>query len=463
MSQLGDKTALLEETLNSHRFAISLNATNTDILFNTAQVLTALAETVLESGAQANTKFEARQLLEEALDMFATCLASQQQEYAQMQAEIAAAQASGEYQEAWEGERRQNPEGQGDEEMETASTSSESPGDWATVEAPLTLETILETCTAQLSALITLLGLYTPTADLSSIEKRAQDGMETAREKVPALIDLIDQSAPPKSLPEPQTGPTLSIGSGSATEEAVTSPKDDAVLAVANFHASIAEMQYRSRSTTSTAYAQSVEQAFSALMSRTENTTAVDLASINFHSAYADALIELASALADSPHYSDSTPTFSAHFEIQWKALTQAQTLLTQLSSPPCSTTLSASRLADVFLARGDTDLFRFRIASFENAKPAWTKSKPVLLANAGVFYRGARTYAEKAGASGNRSVANAKAVVAEVMKDGTSGSSVVKESWKLTSADMERVLEQMVDEGIIGREVMKGVGNVLR
>ena len=157
VSQFGNRIALLEETLSSHRVAVALNPANTDILFNTAQVLTSLAEAGLETMTQAAGKQDARPLLEEAVDIFTKCLANQQQEYAQIQAEIAKVQASGEYQEAWEGERQQQPEAQDD--AKTESSDAEAPGDWATVEEPLTPESSLETITAHLSALKKLKGL----------------------------------------------------------------------------------------------------------------------------------------------------------------------------------------------------------------------------------------------------------------------------------------------------------------
>ncbi|KAF2823345.1 hypothetical protein CC86DRAFT_66210 [Ophiobolus disseminans] len=455
VSQLGNKTALLEETLNSHRFAISLNPKNTDILFNAGQVLTSLAEASLEAGTQEAAKVPARALLEEAVDIFTRCLESQQREYEQMQAEIAKAQESGEYQEAWEGGGVSLNNTHPEEEAESASSASEGPGDWATVEEPITAETILETCTAQLGALTTLLGLYGP-SDLSNIEKKAQDGTDTATTKIPALIHLVDTTPSLKLPDEPKAGPTLSIGA-SAVEEVTTTPKDDAILATANFQAAIAEVAYRSGRSTSTRYAQTVEQIFSSITS-TGDSASSDLAKANIQSSYADALIDLASALADGTQYTPSSPSFPTDIEIQWTALAQAQTLLTQLAAAPFTSILSASRLADIFLARGDTDLFRFRISLLENVKSAWVKSKMVLVGNAGVFYRGARTYAEKAGAAGVRSTANAKAIVAEILKEVTSGSQVTKESWQGRSAKLTKVLKQMVEEGIVGHENVEGL-----
>jgi hypothetical protein len=449
----GDRTALLEETLSSHRFAISLNPTNTDILFNAAQVLTSLSE----AGAQAAGNHDARSLLEEAVNIFTKCLESQQQEYSQIQAEIAKAQASGEYQEAWEGERQQPTEAQ-EEDMETGSSHSEAAGDWATVEEPLTPQSILETCTAQLSALTALFGLYDPATDLSSIEKKAQDGLDTATTKIPALIELIDKSPSAKIMDEPKAGPTLSIGSTTAPEEATTTPKDDAILAAAIFQASIADMQYRSGRGTSSEYAEAVERFFSKLTPNTEQNNGADLASINIQSAYADALIELERTLAGNPQHTASSPTFATDTNIQWTALSQAQTILTKLSSAPYTSVLPPSRLADVFIARGDTDLFRFRISLLEGAKSAWVKARPTLVANAGVFYRGARSYAERAGALEIRAMADAKANVAETLKKAASELGVLNESWKGGFDDMARALEQMVQEGMVGQETAEGV-----
>ncbi|KAH9868445.1 hypothetical protein J1614_007517 [Plenodomus biglobosus] len=452
VSHLGNRTALLEETLKSHRFAISLNPTNTDILFNAAQVLTSLAEAQLEVGTTASGKFEARPLLEEAVEIFTKCLEKQQQEYSQIQDAITKAQASGEYTEAWEGERQQPlPE----EDVNEASSVSDGPGDWATVEEPLTPASILETCIAQLGALTTLLGLYDPNLDLPSIEKRAQDGMETLNNRIPALLDLAAKSPASVVPEEPKAGPTLSIGSVAAEEEATTTPEDDAILAAANFQASMAEMTYRSGKGTSTEYAQAIERIFTTLCKPNTNP---DLVSINIQSAYADALMDLASALSDSLHHSPASPTLETDITIQWTALTQAQTILTQLSSPPYSSLLSPSRLADIFIARGDTELFRFRISYFEVAKPAWVKNRPVLVANAGVFYRGARSYADRAGAAEVRGTADAKATVAEILKEGAGGEVSGRDVWRMKGAAVARVLEQMVEEGVVGREDAGGV-----
>jgi hypothetical protein len=464
VAQLGDRMALLEETLNSHRAAIALNTENTDVRFNTGQVLTSLAEAILESETQQVAKIPARTLLEEAVDLFTKCLASQQLEYERMGTEIANAQIEqGAHEQKDMRAQGDMSEANKQDEMETASETSSAPGEWATIEEPLTPETILETCTAQLSALATLLTLYDP-ADLPSIEPRAQHGLNTANTSILTLISLSQGSPVQKAKDEP-TGPILSIASPSTTEVLETTPKDDAVLAVCNFRAALAEIAFRNGQTTPNQYASAIEALF-AESTQPLQSPDPNPSYLNSISAYADALMDLASAIADNPSYGPSSPTFATSIETQWTALNQAQRILTQLSTGSNTSLFPASRLADTFLARGDTELFRFRLTLFEGAKPAWVKSKKILVANAGVFYRGARTYAEKAGKDVVGRMADAKAVVAEVMKEveGSGGAAVmVNDSWNGKVEGVKSVLEQMVEEGIVGRVEAEGVLGLVR
>jgi hypothetical protein len=448
VAQLGDRMALLEETLQSHRAAMALNTENVDVRFNTAQVLTSLAEGLLEMDGSPNAKVLARPRFEEAVELFTKCLASQQQEYEQIRNDLAAAAQTAQEDQDQQ-ELNQQPtadEAKREESMETESTTSSGPGEWANVEEPLTPETILETCTAQLSALTTLLGLYDP-ADFTNIDPRAQIGQSVVNTSVPTLITLLDESPYQKVKDEP-TGPTLSIAS-STSESFETTPKEDAELAVAVFTATLAEHAHRRGQTTPAEYATVIEELFAEL---TRPTPSPSPAQLNVLSAHADALIDLSSAIADTPIYTPAS-AFLASLETQWRALSQAQKLLTQLSS--ATSVLPASRLADVFLARGDTDLCRFRIAKSIGAKSAWTDSSKVLVSNAGVWYRGARTYAGKAGKETVERVADAKAVVAEVLKEGEGAgwdNVVAKEEWKGKGETVKRVLEGMIEEGILGK-----------
>jgi hypothetical protein len=60
----------------------------------------------------------------------------------------------------------------------------------------------------------------------------------------------------------------------------------------------------------------------------------------------------------------------------------------------------------------------------------------------------------------GVRRTADAKAVVAEILKAVASGSEMSKDTWKGRTADVAKVLEQMVEEGIVGQENVEGLLN---
>ncbi|KAF2274996.1 uncharacterized protein EI97DRAFT_84300 [Westerdykella ornata] len=452
---LGSRIDLLQETLRSHRFAMGLNPEIVEIVFNTGQVLTSLAEALLDTW-DPEARATARQFLEEAVALFTKSLLKQQEEYEQMQTGIANAQAS------QEESARLVPSGDvretGANYREPSSISSsvsEAPEEWATVVEPVTPDTILDTCTAQLGAYTTLLDLYS-TSDYSSIELQASHILNTAQNTIPAYIDRTGTSAISTQHEEPAPGPVLSIGSPPSMEEH-TSPKEDALLARANFYAALVEVKYRNDQCTTPEYASETENIYAPLLP-TEDTGKLSLSQMNALSAYADALFNIASAISDSPRYTSSSQSFSQDLDIQWTTLTQAQTILTKLSTGPHASVLPFSQLSRIFLARGDTDLFRFRLSLLESAKPAWVKSKNVLVSNAGVFYRGARTYAEKAGVVDVHKTADAKAIVAEVLKEAVTGSGKKDERWKVRAEDVTRVLQQMVEEGVIDKENAEGV-----
>lgn len=67
----------LERTLASHQHALQLNEENPDVLFNTAQVLTSLAEQLSED----DREDEAVSFLQKALERLSSCLSRQEMMY----------------------------------------------------------------------------------------------------------------------------------------------------------------------------------------------------------------------------------------------------------------------------------------------------------------------------------------------------------------------------------------------
>ncbi|KAF2205932.1 hypothetical protein GQ43DRAFT_361355 [Delitschia confertaspora ATCC 74209] len=453
---LGSRVALLEETLRSHRVALALNSENTDILFNTGQVLTSSAEALLEGNApQGDSKTTARARLEEAVQMLTKCLGQQEREYDEMRVAMEQANAQQFLQDASTPEQAVAASVNQDS-IETTSAMSDPPGEWATVIEPVTPETILETCIAQLSALTDLVGLYDP-SDSEKLRPEVEHGLDIINNKVPVYIGILKATASQNQAPEePVLGPTLSLNPSSSTAEPKISLQDEALLAAATFQANLLELSYRSSRIDARDYLTNIDSLFTPLTSNPSPSHTQSI--LNAQSAHADALVDFASALAGSPQYPSNLPDI----DLQWTALSRAQTLLTHLSSQ--TSVLPSTRLADIFLARGDTDLFRFRLSLFsetEGAKAVWIKSKAVLVANAGVWYRGARSFAERAGNWEVRGNADARAIVAEVLKEvlekGKEGVAS-KPHWKGKESEVVKALEQMVDEGIVGRQEAEGV-----
>ncbi|KAJ4286301.1 hypothetical protein N0V90_013335 [Kalmusia sp. IMI 367209] len=459
VAHLGDRIALLHETLASHRAAFALNGENLDIQFNTGQVLVSLGEALLDAGTDPAAKASAQTFLEEAAEVFTQCLAAQQRQYEQMRLELANVQEEQSSMSRDTADPIKNKIAEADVQEENMDTSdSPATTEWATVEEALTPEVILETCTAQLDTLVTLIGLYDP-ADLAAFEKRVEDGLRTVNTSIPTLISLIDNAAPPETEDKP-AGPTLSISSPSDDEEPASTPQDDAILATIIFQVAIAEFSYRSGQVTVPQYANTISTLFSPLTITPQSPTQ-QAALINAQSAYADALVDFASAVSDT---SPDASAFSA-LEPQWEAFSQAQSLLTQLCTPPTNALVSASRLADMFVARGDADLARYHLSLLGEAKPSWRSSKMVLIGNAGIFYRGGRTYAEKAKKQEVAKTAGAKAVIAEVLKEaneaneaGNSSGIFAKASWRKQAAEVERVLEHMVSEKTMSETDREGI-----
>ncbi|KAJ4358494.1 uncharacterized protein N0V89_003078 [Didymosphaeria variabile] len=433
---LGSKVALLQETLASHRAALLLNRENLDIQFNTGQVLSSLAEALLEDEAETEARVAARPLLEEAADLFAKCLAAQQREYEQMALQWNTMQT--EQSNLHPNDAGMQTEADGEKTTDAASETSSATGEWATVEEALTPEVILETCTAQLGVLTTLLGLYNPT-ELSSLEKRVQEGLYTVNTSISTLISLVDNAPPPPTVDE-RAGPTLSISSPSTKKEHALTPKDDALLAAAIFQVAVAEASYRNGNITAPQYASTISTLFTTLIQGSQSPEQ----QVAQQSAYADALIDVAEAASTS---SDA--------ETQWNALSEAQKLLTQLVKPQYNAHLSPDRLADIFDTRADIDLTRFSLSFADTAKAAWRSSRNVLVSNAGVFYRGAKSYAERVGDGEQAKATGAKAVVAEVLKqvlEKGDGAITAKHEWKAQQAEVKQALEQMVNENILGQ-----------
>lgn len=451
-SQLGSTIDLLQETLESHRYALKLNQENADILFNTGQVLTSLAEALLEHAKsdedEGPSKVAAKSLLEEAVQKFSECLTRQELEFSEAQRQIAELQEQDEV--IAVDESASAAEAAPSDTMETFSNSSDTPGDWAIVVEPVTAESLLDTAIAQLGSLTALVGLYS-FPDVNMLNRISEIATPMINTKIPQYISLIQP--PSQDLePGPTPGPSLTLPSHDpSSQEPKTSAKDDALVASANYRAAVLEALYRINLLDTSTYAAQLTDAFKPLiLSASSSGTDLEPAAINAISAYADAVLGFAAAISDAG-FQDAVHDTPENNKILWTALSTTQSYLGRLTSPATTASLSPARLADIFIARGDVDLLRFRLAKTPMPLQEWAKSAKTLIANAGVYYRGARTYAERAGATDVQGIANMKAEVAEILRKEANGSAAGMEPMpRVWQDDMDKVLRGMVEEGLL-------------
>jgi tetratricopeptide (TPR) repeat protein len=439
-SQLGDILDLLHEAVDSHRATLNLNPDNADILFNMGQVLTSLAEAILDSKADTDAeenKAVARSFLKEAIQRFSDCLQRQEQEFSEMQQQIEEAKAH----EAEGGVHIDlypsvtNPTS---DAMETSSTSSEPPGDWATIIEPVTPSDLLETAVAQLNCLNTLVSISYP-ADASTLDRLSDIATPLITVKIPQYIALLPPPSTVAQDPTPPTGPSLSLSVTPAIPSDLQTPiQDDALLAAATFRAALLESTYRSDLLPFNEYSNHLSAAFIPLSPPSTDT--LTPSSVNTLSAYADALVAFTSALADTPS-TEADAGRDERIKAQYIALSRAQTLLSRLTAPASTGALQPTRTAEIFLARGDIELSRLRLANEAAVKV-------VLVKNAGVFYRGAKAWAGKAG--GETGVAEVKAAVAEVLRWEVEGGGSGTVRLDGRKGEVDEVLRGMVEEALV-------------
>ena len=310
--------AQLEKALAGHRHAIALQPDNADALFNTAQVMSSLAEEIhLIETERANS------LLEEALTLLSQCLELQSEGLRRQQILIDKPDES-----------QENPV-----EAESApDSSSEETEAWATIEEPVTVETLLDTVTATYDVMENFCSLLPPSRVdlLGEIEKKA----ERLEERIPQLLEQVDQQL-----------------------------MNDLLLAQAKFKASMLEAAFGAGKIDIQGYDQGLKAIFEVFQDNRPPAL--------FH-IEAEALIDL--AIAASKVSSSSL--------LRWNRLARALDLLAQETQ-----LVEKDDLFRTHTLRGDAEMMRHSIVTSTNDLPKNLTSVSVqqtLLGNAAKFYRGA-------------------------------------------------------------------------
>ncbi|PLB33399.1 uncharacterized protein BDW47DRAFT_129994 [Aspergillus candidus] len=356
---------ILNITLKSHRDALTMEQDNADTLFNTAQVLTSLAEAITDTKHPSGDRLsQAANFLQEAVELFQRCLLLQEMRYTEMQEHIKQIQ-SGEM---------DVPEQQSQSNVEPAGEDkpSEEPEQeqWAAIVEPITKDTLVDTAVAQLDTLTALCNLLTfdPGVGLAWVEEYSSDSLQ---EKITAYV-------------------------------ADSNRQYEAYLARAKFACALNEVLYRGERIDVETYSQVISRAYGPDLDISSDPDGL--------CSKADALLAFNTAVGDLPP-SQGPDAFANALTLRWEALSAALDSLTKATKLP-----SAENLPKIHLARGDGEMNRWKLGMSPWEYPTAQQNGAVLLRNAQTYYRGAAALARRDGATDEERDATCKEAIAAAL-----------------------------------------------
>ncbi|KLJ09063.1 hypothetical protein EMPG_15508 [Blastomyces silverae] len=406
---------ILHIALKSHRHALTLQQDNAEILFNTAQVLTSLAEAITDGRrASEHRTQEAARYLQEALDLFQRCLGVQELRFTEEQYQHADSVAMAESGAFDRDEQQANLET--DQAMEGAETGT-GPGateptqseQWATVIEPVTKDTLVDTAVAQLEALATFCGLLTfdPGSTLAWVEEYSA---VLLKEKIAAYVEGTDR-------------------------------QNEVALARAKFISTLAEVSFRSGRIDFDTYKNELSAAFGDVKDLPGNPGAL--------CSQAESLVAFNSAMADCDQ-PDNEEALNRLLTLRWQALSSALDSLTAATKLP-----EAQNLSKIHLARGDVEMYRWRLGGQPWNYKISHENASTLLKNAQTYYRGAAALAGRDGLTEQCREGTAKEALASALSDD-----MQKMEGLIASSEKElrQIAEDMVDDGLVSVEDMDGL-----
>lgn len=392
----------MQVALQSHRDALALEQDNADVLFNSGQVLTSLAELMSNlKHPDEEQQMQAGTYLQEAVELFQRCLIVQEMKYTQMQEEI----------EQMESGDVPPPElevvPQAAEKSQAESTGEEEQEQWAMIVEPVTKNTLVDTAVAQLETLTTLCNLLTSNPGAGGVGWVQEYSSELVHSRLPAYAEGSDRQY-------------------------------EAALARAKFICALNDLLYRGGHTDIQTYQQEVGHVFGP-----ELDVSADPAGL---CGKADALTSLNQALSDIPP-SDDDEAFENAVALRWKSLSTALDALTAASKLP-----DADNLPKIHLGRGDAEMHRWRLGRAPWNHAMAKQNGAMLLRNAQTYYRGATALARRDGAAEEERDGTCKEAIAAAIE----GQNTKLE--QLKSTDLQQVIvvaQDMVEDGMVdGREL---------
>lgn len=398
---------LLQQALLSHRHALRLNEENTDVLFNSAQVMITIAETMSESpsttGAFTDNPVS---LLQEALELLSSCFSRQEMLLEEQRMQFTDNQEGGVSLE------NKTSAGAAQPEAEASSDDEEGEQQSATIQMPTTPMDLVDTARSSLTALTLLVSLDGP-SNLPTLASMAQALTDT---KIPFYVSQLEQS-----------------------EQAEV--KEEVDLERAEFVAALAIADCRAGSIT-----------IDDFLSRLQVFEGLDLnTNVGAMCIYADALVEFVSNLL----LSRIVPKAHNPAQICWTQLSRAQDLYGK--AVKINTEEAQERKAQIYEARGDVEMLRFRLAtsSGESLSASTKASAPTLIKNAQTYYRGATGHYRVTGDEPAAVKAEIRGLVAAVV--GGMASEMAKEPLLAPllqkGTDAHAVMADMMGEGLLGED----------
>jgi len=381
---------VLQEALESHRYALSINQDNTDALFNTSQVLTSIAEEYAKDDHRPDQ--DALQPLEEALELQSRCLSLQElelEEALEYQNALARQGASPlldaeslSTMDAHDEDHDQDGGGGNGEDVPVVSAEEDK---WFSIVEPVTKDTLIDTILAQLGTLTTLCGILsssTTSAPSSSLAWVEEYSSKLLNEKLPSLAN-------------------------DATAERL----QEAALTRAIFVSSLLEAGYRLSKIDAETYKRERDAAFHTAELKLEHSSAALIANANSLMAYSAALGE-----ADNPTLvSAPTSAPTSGPAARWSALSAASTNLTAASKLP---SLSAEETVQTHLLRGNCSLLQYQLGHPPSVYQPAVANGAQLLKNADIFYRNAAKLSRN-GDPGTTAIAEFRAGVVQALQQG--------------------------------------------
>ncbi|KAI4594906.1 hypothetical protein KJ359_007429 [Pestalotiopsis sp. 9143b] len=329
----------LRQALDAHRYVLKLDTDNPDALYNTAQVLTSIAEEI--GGDDGMPDKEALKLVQEALDLLSRCYSIQETKLQESieQERLANEQATGMETEAASDVASSAQEGHDHDHDHDHESNDDQ---WFTVVEPVTHDSLIETLLAEINALT--LGCS-------------------------ILINMDD--APPSTLPMiTERYETLDQKISSLTQ-GNQERLQEISYAKAEFVSAVLGVGFKEGTVDAAKYKQRRDATFN-VPELVENGTSETLL------ANARSLLAFNSALGELD---------PAQGPLRWTALTDCIKHLTRASK---TQGLSASDLAMTHLLRGDANLYLYALAVPPVSYELAIKTAASLAKNAEGYYRNA-------------------------------------------------------------------------